>query len=394
MHIHYPNHILRRGVREPTECDPLGHRFRPGLTLDRMKRFRFSNPVRATILRIASALGSDPEIGAGPRVDLAELIKGRVGLAFSVLYSPFEEIDFNVDYGSPPEDEYFGELTNLMCVVEEEVNALPDDVIRLVQTPAQLAALEPGVIGIVHCVEGGFFLGPDQLEERAAVLRDHGVAYVTLAHLFWRRVAANANALPFLSDGWYHRLFRQPRAGSEDALPTLGEDAIAALTAKRIMVDVSHMREDVMHEAFDLLDDCDPGKTMPVIASHAGFRFGSQDYMLEADAIERIAERGGVVGLIMARHQLNDGSLTTDHTFDDAFVVICRHINRIAEITGSHKHVALGTDLDGFIKPLTGLDYAGDLARLEDRLIAEYQEDAALITSENARSVLEQAWSG
>ena len=74
----------------------------------------------------------------------------------------------------------------------------------------------------MHCVEGGFHLGatPEQVDASVTALAARGVAYVTLAHLFWRRVAANAPALPFLPDALYNRLFPQP-AG--ERLTDLGE---------------------------------------------------------------------------------------------------------------------------------------------------------------------------
>ena len=52
----------------------------------------------------------------------------------------------------------------------------------------------------MHCIEGGFHLGatPEEVTAHVHELADRGVAYITLAHLFWRRVATNAPALPFL----------------------------------------------------------------------------------------------------------------------------------------------------------------------------------------------------
>ena len=46
---------------------------------------------------------------------------------------------------------------------------------------------------------------------------------------------------------------------------------------------------------------------MPVISSHAGYRFGEQEYMRRRGRPLRDSGREGVVGLIMAQHQLNDG---------------------------------------------------------------------------------------
>ena len=83
--------------------------------------------------------------------------------------------------------------------------------------------------------------------------------------------------------------------------------------------------------------------------------------------MELIAGRDGVIGLIFAQHQLNDGLRRTQaKTFEDSFEVICSHLDRIAEITGSHRHAAIGSDFDGFIKPTLGeLESMADMARLE-----------------------------
>jgi microsomal dipeptidase-like Zn-dependent dipeptidase len=108
----------------------------------------------------------------------------------------------------------------------------------------------------------------------------------------------------------------------------------------------------VLERTFELLDD--PAPDMPVINSHAGYRFGTQEYMLDARTIERMAERRGVVGLIMAQHQLNDGIRKKEGSFEESVEVICKHIDKLHEITGSHEHTALGTDFDGFIKPTMG----------------------------------------
>ena len=62
-------------------------------------------------------------------------------------------------------------------------------------------------IAFVHCVEGGFHLGgtPGSVDDAVKQLAARGVAYVTLAHLFWRQVATNAPAIPFLPT-WLYRL--------------------------------------------------------------------------------------------------------------------------------------------------------------------------------------------
>ena len=126
-----------------------------------------------------------------------------------------------------------------------------------------------------------------------------------------------------------------------------------------MLIDVSHMRGDALEETFELLNrlDRESGAAPtehPVIASHSGYRFGKQKYNLDDEAVRRVAARGGVIGLILAQHQLNDGVVKKTKTFEESFEVIARHADRLREVTGSHEHTAIGSDFDGFIKPTMG----------------------------------------
>ena len=56
-------------------------------------------------------------------------------------------------------------------------------------------------------------------------LAERGVLYITLAHLFWRRIATNTPALPFLPDALYNLLFPQKDV---PPLTDLGQAAVRA----------------------------------------------------------------------------------------------------------------------------------------------------------------------
>ena len=81
-------------------------------------------------------------------------------------------------------------------------------------------------------------------------------------------------------------------------------------------------------------------------------------------------------------------------SFEESIEVICKHLDRIAEITGSHGYAAIGSDLDGFIKPtMGGLESMADMARLQQALRDRYgEEDAERICSGNALRVLRAGW--
>jgi microsomal dipeptidase-like Zn-dependent dipeptidase len=156
------------------------------------------------------------------------------------------------------------------------------------------------------------------------------------------------------------------------------------------------MREDAIDATFRLVEALDrearaDPRAYPVIASHAGYRFGGQTYNVTDETIARIAARGGVIGLILAQHQLNDGVRRTDtKTLAQTLDVLDRHIAAIGP-----QHVAIGSDLDGFIKPtMGGVDSAADLAPFAAALRARHPESADGILSENALRVIERRFAG
>lgn len=371
----------------------------PRTTVKRMRRMRWWPPGdagRALILSVASRIGSHRGWWSDYRVTPEGLRAGNVGVALSVLLRPLDEMDLSKHYGAPPESAYFPRLLQDLEAVEEDVAGRDSSRICIAHNGDELkAALATGATALVHCVEGGFHLGaePGEIKANCAILRSRGVAYVTVAHLFFRDIATNAPALPFLPDWLYYRIFPQ---NEEDAVTELGEALLEGLFTNRILPDLSHMSPEGIVKTLDLLDEIDPGKTLPVVSTHAGYRFGDQKYMHDDKTLLRIKERKGVVGLIMAQHQLNDdkaGRKKTE-TFDEGFKVICEHIEAIANVTGDD-HIAIGTDFDGFIKPtMPGLEGSADLIRLERALVGEYGEaKAEKITSGNSLDVLLALWS-
>lgn len=374
------------------------------LLRSRRERRRLREWLRAILVGLASLFANYRSLFSGPRVRVSYMRAGRVGVALSVLYSFFDEVD--VDEGAQPRQGYLKSITDQVQVVERQVAEHHRDEAAVVHNPKELdAAKRGGKLALVHSVEGGFHLGPTptKVEEAVNQLAGMGVAYITLAHLIWRGVATDAPALPFFTDEEYRRWLPQP----DEGLSNLGEAAVEAMVREHVLIDVSHMSERSLADTFTLLDRLDPDKLVPVLATHAGYRFGTQEYMLSAQTLGRIAERGGVVGLIFAQHQLYDGldisanrwlglPIRRRPRFEDSFEVLCRHIDRIREVTGSHRHTAIGSDLDGFIKPtLPGLDDMRNMKDLESALRKRYgEEDGELICSGNSLRLLTSYWRG
>jgi len=384
LHAHYPMRVID-GVDPDTAAKQM--RKKGGATL--------GDRIRALVLRVANKIGNFPSWDGSYRITPETLRAGGVGLAMSVQLGSFEEMDLSKPYAAPPDSTYFPKLIDAIETVEREVATHPRDQLRLVHNRVELdECIAADATALVHAVEGGCLLGDtdEEIEANCAELARRGVGYVTVAHLFFRQVATNANALPFLPDSLYNLVF--PQRG-KDRLTPRGEAVVRGLVRNRILIDLSHMDPPGIQETIALLDEIDPAGEMPVISTHAGYRFGKQQYMCDEETLLRIKRRKGVVGLIMAQHQLNDGIRKKETTtLDESLEVICKHIDKIAEVTGGYEQIALGTDLDGFIKPTTGgVETAADLRLVEEALRDRYgDEDAEKMTWTNALGVLQTLW--
>lgn len=345
LHCHYPMHLL------PKDRHP--HHAAKGW-LERLK-----DDFDARAVGIAAQLFNDPRLGVGWRVDLNRLIAGEAQIVCSVLYWPEDEFRL----GSTPAPGAFGDLTALLGFVEKELHKRdPTGVRHLIVRQAPDLAAGPKV-AFVHCVEGGFHLGSDEntIDANVRWLAEHGVLYVTLAHLFFKGVATNAPAIPMLTGHEYADIFHQPNIG----LTALGEAAVRSMYKHKVLIDISHMSEKSVADTFELIEELDRGPggnrdAFPVLATHVGMRSEAptpQTYNLTDETAKWVHDRGGLIGVILAQHLLGP-----TNSVADSRAAVKRHIEAIRSAGGGLESSAFGTDLDGFIKPtLTGLERASDL---------------------------------
>jgi microsomal dipeptidase-like Zn-dependent dipeptidase len=378
LHAHFPMHLLPQDQQKSHDH------------VRAYSRRRWQAVIVDLISRVANYQGP----GDAPGVTEELMHDGHVGVALSVLYAPFDEMDLTQSYGAPPQGSYFQDLLSELELVEDHVRAHQDKV-AIAHSPAELDSLlndSPQRPVLIHAIEGGFHLGSSEVEvsEHVRELAQRGVAYITLAHLFWRQIATNAPAIPFLPDWLYRLVFPEPDIGLAD----LGRAAAKAMIEHGILIDISHMSERAIDDTFAMLDEVDPERRVPVFATHMACRFGKLEYSFTDHTIARVAERGGVMGCIFCQHYITNGLPGGVHDFTDSIEALCRHINHIRDVTGSLDHVAIGSDLDGYIKPaLPGLEHMGHMRALQDALERRYgAQDAEKISSANALRVLRHAW--
>jgi membrane dipeptidase len=156
-----------------------------------------------------------------------------------------------------------------------------------------------------------------------------------------------------------------------------------------MILDVSHIAPQACLEALDRYEG-------PLFASHANplhFRPDRPDRNLADDAICRIAERDGVIGIVPFNLFLVEGWRRGDpeHAADMSTVVAA--IDHVCQVTGSARHVGIGSDFDGGFgaecAPL-GFETVTDLQQIAPALAAYgyAADDIAAIMSGNMLRVL------
>jgi microsomal dipeptidase-like Zn-dependent dipeptidase len=377
LHAHYPMHLLEDERQRTHERARAWWRRRIlGWIIDRLSR-------------VANYQGPDRT----PSVCEAQMRAGNVRVTLSMLYQPFDEMDLGQSYGAPPQAGYFKDIVDQLHTVECHAAEHPRDV-AIARSSAELEELLLGDLPIlIHAIEGGFQLGetPAAVRRNVHRLAELGVAYVTVAHLFFRDVATNAPALPFLSDRIYQFVFPQHR---HEGLTALGRELVEAMVDEGVLIDISHMSAASVGDVFTLLDARKDGEHIPVIATHIAYRFGGLEYCLDDDTITKVAKRGGVLGCILCEHYIISGLRGVERSFEGSVEALCRHIDKIVDLTDGFDRVAIGSDLDGYIKPaLCGLQDMSQMKRLQHALHDRYgSENAEKICSGNALRVLRDNW--
>jgi membrane dipeptidase len=316
-----------------------------------------------------------------PRVGLTEFEAGSPGGAGSVLYDPDDE--FFRD--AKPRPQVFQNLLAQMDNVEAELGA-SRGAVQMARNPGDVKRFfDSRQRFLFHCMEGAFAFGGNAANVAAAAAR--GVAYVIVAHLFFRGVATCENAFPFLPDELFQQL--NPEQDDRTGLTPVGQDIVSEIFRNRMLVDVTHCSDHARADIFGISKKF-PGA--PVISSHNGVQHESNYRLnLSDDAIRQIADTGGVIGVILSPHWLRHPD---EQIFGaDGFPIVFKTIQHIADVS-NFDHVAIGSDLDGFIKPVKGCETYAQTPALVAAIQARFPKDADKILFGNALRVLSAGWKG
>lgn len=206
-----------------------------------------------------------------------------------------------------------------------------------------------GVLSFFHGIEGAHALEGDV--SRVEELRRAGVVFIGLVHLTDNEVGGSSS-------------------GSDRGLTELGRELVAAMNQARVHVDLAHASVRTFGEAL-------AATTLPPIVSHAGVRAVHDSWRnLSDEQIRAVAQKGGVIGVMLAPPALEQPSL------EEAM----EHLAHVVAI-GGEDTAALGSDFDGYVDP--PID-AGGLPRLTELMLRRgwSEERIRKVLGENVLRVL------
>ena len=173
-------------------------------------------------------------------------------------------------------------------------------------------AIENSKNSVLFSVEGGAGLMSDS-EELLALSR----AGLSVLGMAWDKNELSASS----------------RESIDTGLTEEGKKMLVRATELGIIIDVSHLSDKAFYETFAL-------SPMPHIATHSNFRdVCNNPRNLTRDMAEKIAMRGGVIGINLYPAFLNESG---EADLND----VLRHIDYGLELLGD-KYLAFGFDIDG-----------------------------------------------
>lgn len=310
-------------------------------------------------------------------IGLPEALTGRVALIFSTLFvapaeSDWKPVGREKAYKTPQEAytsaseqlDYYHRLadeTDKIVLVTD--NASLDSVLATWAPEADFTKRKQGLVVLMEGADP--ILEPRQFEE----WYERGVRLVGTA---WGATRYSGGT------------------GAPGGLTNLGYELLEVMAGFNAILDLSHMAEQAFLESVDRYEGL-------LIASHSNPRkFRESDRHLSDEMIRRLAERGGVMGIVLYNRFLSNawtkGSRKSDVTLD----TVADAIDYVCQITGSAAHVGIGSDFDGGFGSESipaEIDTVGDLLKIADVLRGRgYTEaDIEAVMSGNMLGKLRQA---
>ncbi|MCY4597033.1 MAG: membrane dipeptidase [Bryobacterales bacterium] len=154
--------------------------------------------------------------------------------------------------------------------------------------------------------------------------------------------------------------------GGDGPLTAKGRELLVEFDRLGLILDLVHTADTALDQALETFGGA-------VFVSHGNCRtLVPHDRQMSDGQIRRIAERGGVIGVVMDEWMILPGYVRGEEGRDRATLeIVAHHVDHICTLLGNVDHVGIGSDLDGgFGTEQTPVDLhtIADLQRLGDIL--------------------------
>ncbi len=280
--------------------------------------------------------------------DYEKAKKGGLSAPFMSIYIPSS---YQITGGAK-------ELADTLINMVRGIAAAHPDKFVVVSTPKEVEQnFKKGIISLPMGMENGAPLL--QLSD-VAYFRQRGISYVTLTH-------GKDN---LICDSSYDT------TRTHKGLSAYGRDIVREMNRVGIMVDISHVSDDTFYQVMEL-------SKVPCIASHSSCRKFTPGFVrnMSDDMITLLGKKGGVIQINFGSSFLDENYRKQTDVLEKEFAKLLKdkglkmntpegeallkqfqkehpvlfadvetvadHIDNVVKLTGSTKHVGIGSDFDG-----------------------------------------------
>lgn len=257
------------------------------------------------------------------------------------------------------------------------------DVVEIARSYSEMRQImDAGKVCILHAIEGAHHLAGKL--ENLEVFFERGVCQMIIPHMYPNEAGQCVNAIPTNQPFRKIGCFKEPfdvNAG----ITEWGRQLVDRMFEIGMIVDITHGTLPFRKAVLDMAA-LHP-KRRPVIISHSGIsRFCPAPLNPTDEEIKRIADTGGVVGLLAMTHWLSAPEQR------NCLDVIMASVDHLVQV-GGEGVVAFGSDFDGFTGVPADWRSPRDYNRIRAALLKKYTEDqVARFLSGNAERVLREGW--
>jgi membrane dipeptidase len=129
--------------------------------------------------------------------------------------------------------------------------------------------------------------------------------------------------------------------GGDGPLTAKGRELLAEFNRLGMILDLVHTADIAFDQALEIF-------TGPVFISHGNCRaLVPHDRQISDPQIQAVAARDGVIGVVLDCWMLRPRYRRTTRAENPPLATVADHVDHICQLTGTVRHVAIGSDLDG-----------------------------------------------